>query len=654
MNAAPQSIELDDGVRRHPLAANDFITHYSPRVQTLYDVFWETVREHPLRPFLGTRGPSGDYAFETYAEVAERVRRVASGLAALLSDKSQPEDEKPKMVGLFSKNRPEWIVAEQACFARNLVTVPLYDTLEKEAVEYVCRQTNMQVAFCSADKVAVLDGLVGTLLVFPGTESKAKHSKALSMLELEQLATHDIPHTPPCPSDWFTVCYTSGATGVPKGAQLPHSALLANIAAVLACCGRNPLHPLPSGHSNYFVDIGPDELHLSYLPLAHIFERLIVHLLVALGASIGFYRGDVQNLLDDVAALKPTGFLCVPRVCSRIYGRVMAAVAAASWLKQLLFRWAYSSKLHGLRTRNVYEHWLWDWLVFRPIRARLGGRCDKILSGSAPLSPAILEFMRIVFCCPVYEGYGQTETCAGSVASVHGDWATTGHVGAPLPCCEVKLIDIPEMDYYADGGRSATGGHEGGEICIRGPSCFTGYYQDPQRTSETIDVDGWVHTGDVGRWDAEGRLFIIDRKKNIFKLAQGEYIAPERVENVLLKSTLISQVFIHGDSLRTHTVAIVVPELETCRRIEDVESKIALELGSFGKTGSGELSSLELPKAVYLELAPFSIENGLLTATMKVRRHEVLQRYEAVLQGLYEAVEKSADPRSFIVRCSRE
>ena len=255
----------------------------------------------------------------------------------------------------------------------------------------------------------------------------------------------------------------------------------------------------------------------------------------------------------------------------------------------------------------------------------------KIMSGSAPLSPDVLEFMRIVFGCPVYEGYGQTETCGGSFSVSHGDWALAGHVGVPLASCEAKLVDIPDMNYLT------TDPQPRGEICIRGPSCFIGYYKDPVRTAETIDSEGWVHTGDVGTFDSLGRLTIIDRKKNIFKLAQGEYIAPERVENVLLKSALISQVFVYGHSLETCTLALVVPLNPTA---QDLNTLLIKAIESFGKNGSKELSSLELPRAIYVESTPFSVENGLLTPTMKVKRQAVEQKYAQVLKNMYASVKE--------------
>jgi long-chain acyl-CoA synthetase len=207
---------------------------------------------------------------------------------------------------------------------------------------------------------------------------------------------------------------------------------------------------------------------------------------------------------------------------------------------------------------------------------------------------------------------------------------------------EVKLVDIGEMEYF-----STDKPYPRGEVCLRGPSCFTGYWKDPIKTAETIDSEGWIHTGDVGLFDARGRLRIIDRKKNIFKLAQGEYVAPERVENILSKHPLLAQVFIWGESIKSCLVAVVVPEAEAVKRIipnvpfaEACQDAKVLEavmaaIAEYGGKGTKELKGFEMPRRVHLESEPFSIQNGLLTDTMKMKRHEAKKRYLQVIQQLY-------------------
>ncbi|MBA0641096.1 hypothetical protein Goklo_025685, partial [Gossypium klotzschianum] len=194
---------------------------------------------------------------------------------------------------------------------------------------------------------------------------------------------------------------------------------------------------------------------------------------------------------------------------------------------------------------------LWDKLVFNKIKAKLGGRIRFLSSGASPLSPDVLDFLKICFGCRVVEGYGMTETSCVISSMEEGD-NLSGHVGSPNPACEIKLVDVPEMNYTSDDQP-----YPRGEICVRGPIVFQGYYKDEVQTREVLDEDGWLHTGDIGLWLSGGRLKIIDRKKNIFKLAQGEYIAPEKIENVYAKCKFIAQCFIYGDSLNSSLVAIV-------------------------------------------------------------------------------------------------
>lgn len=317
------------------------------------------------------------------------------------------------------------------------------------------------------------------------------------------------------------------------------------------------------------LDLSPEDAHLSYLPLPHMFERITQASCFAYGAHIGFYQGDPLLILDDLAALRPTFFPSVPRLLNRIHDKLKAGIEEAGGVKQSLFNYAYSTKLANLENGQV-THPVWDRIIFNGIRARVGlDRCRMMLTGSAPIAGHVLDFLRIVFCCPVHEGYGQTEaTCASTFT--FADDLTVGHVGGPLPCNDVRLVDVPEMGYFhTDKSHGADSEGNGGlpcngrgEICFRGPNVFRGYYKMPEKTAETIDSEGWLHSGDIGLWLPSGKLKIIDRKKNIFKLSQGEYIAPEKVENIYTQSPFVMQNFVYGDSLQSCLVGVVVPDPE--------------------------------------------------------------------------------------------
>lgn len=332
--------------------------------------------------------------------------------------------------GLFSINREEWCITEQACFASCLVTVPLYDTLGNDAIAYICNQTEMEIIFTSRDKLKLLTGMledvkyIKRIVCFDklSEEELSKYSEALASNDVEIIYLGDllsspgasVPYVPrpPRPEDLCTICYTSGTTGMPKGVMLPHSALLADASACLALCGYGPNGFSPDQRSLF--ELCATDIHISYLPLAHIFERIVMTALTTVGAGIGFYQGDTLKLMDDIAVLRPTIFVSVPRLFSKVYDKVMAGVKEKSTFKQMLFNWAYAAKIENLRENGELKHWLWDRVVFEQIREKLGGRVRAMLSGSAPIAPEVMDFLRVCFGCEVYEGYGQTETSAGT------------------------------------------------------------------------------------------------------------------------------------------------------------------------------------------------------------------------------------------------
>lgn len=343
---------------------------------------------------------------------------------------------------------------------------------------------------------------------------------------------------PPREDALATICYTSGTTGDPKGVMLTHLNLISNAAAY-----ANDLN------------LGRDDVHISYLPLAHIYERVTMLVCLFAGSRAGFFRGDMLCLLDDIAELKPTVFCSVPRLWNRIYDKVQAGIREGGFVKQKLFAVAYAAKKKALEEGRPPPV-IWEKIVFSKLREKLGGRVRYMSTGSAPISAEVMEFLRVCFGGTVFEGYGMTES-ACVISKTHEDDFSCGHVGSPVPCCEVKLDSVPEMNYTA-----ADQPYPRGEVCVRGPSVFKGYYKAQDKTDEVMDHEGWLHTGDIGLWLPGGRLKIIDRKKNIFKLAQGEYVAPEKIENVYARSKFVAQSFVYGDSLTSALVAVVVPDEE--------------------------------------------------------------------------------------------
>lgn len=631
-------------------------------IMSSYENFQVSRRKFPNKNFLGYRpfgpgGVAGDYVWSTYEQIGKRADNFGSGLANLnLCPPTNDVELKGRgMIGLYSKNRLEWIVAEQGAFTQAIVSVPMYDTLGADSVAYVVIQTSMQTIVCAAETVHnVLDckhqcpTLSCIIQMEPVTaEVRAKGEavgvKIIGMDEVEAAgAAKPRLHNPPNPEDIFTFCYTSGTTGDPKGVLLAHVDCVATYSAA---------------SSRPAFTMSQEDVHLSYLPLPHVFERLVQFSVVRGGCSIGFYQGETLKILEDLQALRPTIFPSVPRLLNRIHDKLLAGVVEAGGLKKALFDRAYASKKAGLASGSV-THAIWDRLVFSKIKERVGlDKVRLIVTGSAPIADHVLDFLRIVFGCPVIEGYGLSETTAGGTMTYQSD-LIPGTVGAPLACNEIRLQDVADMGYLRTDqvhgkGESAIPCNGRGEICIRGHNVFKGYYKMPDKTAEAIDADGWFHSGDIGMWTPDGRLKIIDRKKNIFKLAQGEYVAPEKLENLNVQSKFVMQIFVYGSSLKTQLVSVIVVDPDSAaawakekgvqKSLPDLcqdpafKKAILSDLEDIGK--KAKLAGFELIKAVHLLPEQWAPGSEILTPTFKLQRKKAEIKYEVEINKLYAELE---------------
>uniref|UniRef100_A0A7N8WRG2 Long-chain-fatty-acid--CoA ligase n=1 Tax=Mastacembelus armatus TaxID=205130 RepID=A0A7N8WRG2_9TELE len=599
-----QSVEVPGGdlARRSVLQNEDgHLTHFYDDARTMYEFFLRGARVSINGPCLGSRKPKQPYEWMSYRQ---------------------------------------WTISELACYTYSLVSVPLYDTLGTEAIAYIIDKASISTIVCDVvDKVnLVLDcdkskkNTVKTIVVMetPSADLVSRGQQAgihiLSLQEMEALgkANYHQP-VPPQPEDMAVICFTSGTTGAPKGAMLTHGNIVSNCSAFI----KMTKHCCP---------MMPSDIHISFLPLAHMFERVAQCVMIVHGARIGFFQGDIRFLSDDLTTLRPTVFPVVPRLLNRMYDKIFGQ--ADTSLKRWLLGFAYRRKEAEMMKGTVRRDSIWDRLIFRKVQASLGGRVRLIMTGAAPISPTVLTFLRAAIGCQFYEGYGQTECTAGCTMTLSGDW-TAGHVGAPLPCNWIKLVDVPEMNYLAVNGE--------GEVCVKGTNVFQGYLKDPEKTAETIDADGWP----LNISKCNGTLKIVDRKKHIFKLAQGEYIAPEKIEGIYMRSDAVAQVFVHGDSLQACLVAVVVPDPDflsgwtkrtlgvqgsyqkLCDR-EDVKMAILDDMLRLGKEGG--LKSFEQVKAIYIHTELFSVENGLLTPTMKAKSNEIQHLFRPQIDELYAGI----------------
>ncbi|UYV67009.1 hypothetical protein LAZ67_4003652 [Cordylochernes scorpioides] len=605
-------------------------------VRTIHDVMERGARVSKNGNCLGYRASKNSpYTFLSYNEVLTRALHFGCGLMQLDLEPGQNT-----FIGIYAQNSVEWILTEHACYYFSAVLVPLYDTLGPHTSTIIINQSSISaVVVDKEDKVRALlaespstPGLrtiVATCEVSEAVISMAEAMDVcvLTFAEVEALG-REHPSQPVLPSsqDLATVCYTSGTTGSPKGVMLTHGNIVADVSATLMQLG--PFAP------------GPSDVMMSFLPCAHMLERVCEVATYMGGGSVGFYSGDIRALVDDYKALRPTITPSVPRLLNRIHDKVMAKVNGSKF-RSWLFKRAMNSKLNELNKFIIRNNSIWDSLVFKKVRESMGGRVRLLVCGSAPLAGNVLTFVRCALGCIVLEGYGQTEGVAPCTLTLVGD-PTVEHVGPPLPCCAIKLADVPEMEYYASQNK--------GEVCIRGYNVFKGYLKDPEKTAEALDKDGWLHTGDIGEWQPNNALKIIDRKKHIFKLSQGEYIAPEKIENIYLGSKYISQIFVHGESLKSCLIAVVCPEMEETKALakslgvkgsweeicqsKEIKKHILEDMSSVGKKEG--LKSYEQVKDIYLFSEGFSIKNELLTPTLKTKRPELKKYFAGQIEAMYQ------------------
>ena len=530
-----------------------------------------------------------------------------------------------------------------ACMSQALYTVSLYDTLGPSATEYIANHASLSCIATSLPHIPTLLKLkprLPSLKVIISLDplddgemtGQSKHAllsamaseldlTVYSMQQVEAIGASFGPprYNPALPTDIITINYTSGTTGPPKGVVLTHSAAVVAASCALVSCSQ-----------------GPTDRFISYLPLAHIYARMIEHGALWSGAAIGYFHGDVLGLVDDMQSLRPTAFTSVPRLYNRFGGAIRAATVQQLGVKGALARHIISTKLAKMEPADspsaTNTHAIYDRIWGRKVAAALGlDQAHEMVSGSAPLDPTLHKFFRAAFGNRFVQGYGLTETYAQGLCQLAGD-LSVGNCGACAPTLELMLLDVPDMEYF-----STDKPQPRGELCIRGGSLFSGYYKNEEETKKAMLPDGWFCTGDIATVDSRGRFQIIDRRKNVLKLAQGEYISPERIENIYLSHlSFLAMAYVHGDSMQTFLVAIfaVQPDMfapfaskvlgrsiaatdsqavaAACRDVK-IRKAVMKELDKVGRKNS--FAGYERVRNCYLMVDPFTIENELLTPT---------------------------------------
>jgi long-chain acyl-CoA synthetase len=592
-----------------------------PPPGTLNHLFFAAVEKYAKPDALQYKS-GGVFKPISHREMAERVRHIARGLR--LSGVQRGD-----RVGILSENRPEWAIADYACLTAGLTDVPLYPTLPPDQIAYILRDAGAVAIFVSnaeqAAKVAAVRGELPALRSVISFDEKAE-SADLSFTRLEasgaegesaeDVAAYRRDADAVQPGDLATLIYTSGTTGAPKGVMLTHDNIHSNVAGTR---DRIPFE-------------GRD-VSLSFLPLSHIFQRMGDYMMFATGTSIA-YAENFDSVPVNLQEVRPTIVLSVPRLYEKMYARVLQNAVSSGALKRRIFFWARKVAdrradlmLAGRQPGRILErqYAVAQKLVFSKLKERTGGRLRYFVSGGAPLAPEINKFFYSAG-LTILEGYGLTET--SPVISVNTPEAfRIGTVGKPIPGVEVMIA--------ADG-----------EILTRGPLVMKGYYNNPVATAEAIDSEGWFHTGDIGEL-RDGFLAITDRKKDIIVTAGGKNIAPQPIENRVKTNKFVSQAVMIGDKRKFPSLLIVpnFEQLEAWAKRDnllwtDRSQLIAMPTvkAKMNEEVMSELEGLahyEAPKKIALLEHDFSIENGEMTPTQKVKRRVVDQHYKPLIDSLY-------------------
>jgi len=601
-----------------------FVTR-ATAVVTLADIPFNLL-EHHAKPVLLRHCREDGYRDYSTASFFDEVRAISVGLTLM-------RVEPGNRVALICESRPEWAIADFAILTAGAITVPVYPTQSAAQVKYILQDAGVRVAVVSdatqVDKLRRVWNELPELEVVAIVDAAGvlrDDERIRPLKEIETLGRWQLQEDPLAADRYrtsvlmrgehelATIVYTSGTSGEPKGVMLTHANLLSNIRA-----------------TKIDLQFHPDDVALSFLPLSHVFERMVFYRYLYDGITVAFAES-LTTVARDLARVRPTLMTGVPRVYDKFFAAVQENLTKAPPLKRRLFNWAmrvgraYGQRLEAKRHISPWlavRHRLADRLVFAKIRAKTGGRIRYAISGSAPLNVKVGDFFRTIG-MPICEGYGLTETSPVLSFNPPGR-QRLGTVGPPLAGVDIRIA-------------------EDGEILARGPNVMLGYYRKPELTAEALR-DGWFHTGDVGRFDEAGYLVITDRKKDLLVTSGGKKIAPQPLENMFKSDPLVAEAVVVGESRKFPSV-LIVPDfaaLETRLGVEPAgprerlltrEEVTQLYQRVVDRVNT-ELAQFERIKRFALLPGEFTIEQGELTPTMKVRRNIIEQRWHDVIEELY-------------------
>lgn len=557
---------------------------------------------------------NGKWETRSTNDVIDLAKHFSCGLLAM---GIQPGDK----IAMISNNRSEWCIADLAMVQIGVANVPVYPTISEEDYAYIFNHAEVKMVIASDEELYqkvqnVFDQVPSLTNVFTfDTVSGAKNWTEIvetgkaNPKDFSDIK-NDIKNT-----DLATIIYTSGTTGKPKGVMLSHQNLVSN---VLSCLDRVPVH---NGHTA-----------VSFLPVCHVYERMLLYLYQYLGLSI-YFAESIDTIGEDLRDVKPQVFSAVPRLLEKVYDKIIAKGEELSGIKRKLFFWAVDlGQEYDVVGKSGWYHFklkIARKLIFSKWQAALGGNCLAAVSGSAALQPRLARVF-IAAGIPIYEGYGLTETSpVVSVNCFTNDGLRIGTVGRVVKDVEVKIA-------------------EDGEILVKGPNLMMGYYKQTDLTAEVIDSDGWFHTGDIGEFQEGQYLKITDRKKEMFKTSGGKYVAPQVMENKFKESRFIEQIMVVGENQK-FPGALIVPSFDFVRewakrkeiqvsddnavliKNEQVIERIQREINAYNKN----FGNWEQIKKFALCTHEWAVETGELTPTLKLKRKVILAKYSAQISDIY-------------------
>ena len=665
-------VEGETLVRRHPISKDEIYSRPSPTINTTYELVRESVAKYGNAKIMGSRklvnthqetkkvkkmvdGEEREvdkswtffelsaYEYITFNEYEQLMLNVGAGLRKVGLEKGD-------RVHLFAATSQNWLAMSHGAASQNLPIVTAYDTLGEEGLRHSMVATKAKVVFLDPHLLPTLGNVLKAATDIRAVVWNNQHQvnqahvdklqadfPQLKILSFDDLVTlgkeNPVDPVPPAYEDLCCIMYTSGSTGTPKGVPLKHKNIVGAVAGVSVV-----VQPF----------IGPGDGLLTYLPLAHILEFVFENASIFWGSTMGYGNpktlsdASVRNCLGDIKEFKPSVLVGVPAVWESVKKGIVAKVNAGSPVVRGLF-WSALALKERLMASGLPGSGILDAVVFKKIKEATGGRLKLCMNGGGPVAKDTQKFLSMAI-CPMISGYGLTETTAMGALQNPLEW-TAEWIGTVPAAVEIKLVDFADAGYF-----STNKPNPQGEIWLRGPTVLTEYYENPEETAAAVTADGWFKTGDIGEFNKDGHFKLIDRKKNLIKTLNGEYIALEKLESIYRAATVVANICIYADQTKTKPIAIIVPAEPALKKLAEsvgvkgesleelvhdkkVKAAVLRELQAAGRAGG--LSGIEIIEGVVVSDEEWTPQNNLTTAAQKLNRKGILEKYKSEVNEAY-------------------